>query len=761
MSSAVEQSPSAAPYTLDSELPHQRHLRKFRDILTKNLVRLGGFSIIAAIALIFIYLISVVLPVFFPADTKLKADYPLPSPAAGDTLFLSIEEQLEVGLRVTAKGQAVFFNAANGTDIENYSIPVPESAQITAVANIDSAEGIIALGFNDGTALFIKHHYHIDYPQDQRRITPHIEYPYGETPLKINPGNSTLQLISAATGNDELVILAYSDEKKISASVFNKETSLFDETVTLEHDSTSLLLNNANRPVGMLIDPELRWAYIATDEDELYVYRIDEDLSFFLNEKFALNPDGGKLTDLKFATGGLSLLSSNDQGHIYQWFQVRNKKGEYKLHKIREFSSGSSSISIIEPEQRRKGFLTINEQQELSVFHTTASRHLLSEPLAGKNIKHAALSPRADAVLLEDAGDRIYLYKIHNEHPEVSWASLWQRVWYESYDEPEYIWQSSAASNDFEPKFSLVPLTFGTIKAAFFAMLIATPMAIMGAIFTAYFMSPLMRGWIKPTIEIMEALPTVILGFLAGLWLAPFTEAHLPGILSILLLLPPAVLFFAYLWSRLPVEIRLFVPEGWQAALLVPVTIAVGWACIALSPWLETHFLGGDTRLWLDQALDIKYDQRNALVVGIAMGFAVIPSIFSITEDAIFNVPKHLTNASLAMGATQWQTMTRVILPTASPAIFSAVMIGLGRAVGETMIVLMATGNTPILDLNIFEGMRTLSANIAVELPESEVGSTHYRILFLAALVLFMMTFAFNTLAEVIRQSLRDKYSKL
>ena len=166
-------------------------------------------------------------------------------------------------------------------------------------------------------------------------------------------------------------------------------------------------------------------------------------------------------------------------------------------------------------------------------------------------------------------------------------------------------------------------------------------------------------------------------------------------------------------------------------------------------------------RSWLSRVAGVSFDQRNALVVGLAMGFAIIPTIFSITEDAIFSVPKHLTNGSLALGATPWQTLMRVVLLTASPGIFSALMIGFGRAVGETMIVLMATGNTPIMDWNIFEGMRTLAANIAVEMPESEVGSTHYRVLFLAAFVLFIFTFVFNTMAEIVRQRLRRRYGSL
>jgi phosphate transport system permease protein len=279
--------------------------------------------------------------------------------------------------------------------------------------------------------------------------------------------------------------------------------------------------------------------------------------------------------------------------------------------------------------------------------------------------------------------------------------------------------------------------------------------------YTAYFMSPKMRAVVKPSIEIMEALPTVILGFLAGLWLAPFTEEHLPGIFMLLIALPIATILMAFIWQRLPASIRQSVPDGWEAAILIPVLIVTGAIALSLSQPVENLLFNGNMPLWLSQELGLGYDQRNSLVVGLAMGFAVIPTIFSISEDAIYSVPKHLTTGSLALGATSWQTMTRVVLLTASPGIFSAIMIGLGRAVGETMIVVMATGNTAIMDMNIFEGFRALSANIAVEMPESEVGSSHYRILFLAGLVLFITTFVFNTAAEIVRQRLRTKYSSL
>ena len=200
---------------------------------------------------------------------------------------------------------------------------------------------------------------------------------------------------------------------------------------------------------------------------------------------------------------------------------------------------------------------------------------------------------------------------------------------------------------------------------------------------------------------------------------------------------------------------------GTEAFLLVPVIVLGIWAAFALGGLVEMTLLGGNYRGWLLSALGLTYDQRNSLVVGLAMGFAIIPIIFTIAEDSLANVPQHLRGGSLALGATRWQTALRIVLPTGSPGIFSAVMIGFGRAVGETMIVLMATGNTPIMDWSPFNGFRALSANVAVELPEAPDGGTLFRVLFLASLLLFCLTFVLNTVAELVRLKLRRKYRYL
>jgi phosphate transport system permease protein len=250
----------------------------------------------------------------------------------------------------------------------------------------------------------------------------------------------------------------------------------------------------------------------------------------------------------------------------------------------------------------------------------------------------------------------------------------------------------------------------------------------------------------------------VVIGFLAGLYLASVVERNLAAVFLMMFAMPLAGTSGVLLWRALPRAAAPRLRPGMELAAIVPLLLVGAWLALRLGPPVEAWLFGGDIRGWLGSSLGVTYDQRNALVVGLAMGFAVIPIVFTISEDAFASVPSSVTAASLALGASPWQTALRVVLPTASPGVFSAIMVGFGRAVGETMIVLMATGNTPVMDWSAFNGLRTLSATIAVETPEAPYGGSLYRTLFLAAALLFLMTFLVNTVAEVIRQRLRDRY---
>lgn len=757
------ESPSKNTLATDSGM----RMRIIKDKIAQLMVTLGGNSVIFTIVLIFFYLLYVVIPMFSGATIEKLGEYSLSGKSPGDlteTLYIAVEEQNEVAVRMLSDGEILFFNTVNGRIILTQHLVLPENTKITSFAESVENQATVAFGLSNGKVIVVKHDYKITYPNNRRIITPILKYPLGKEPVNIDGLKTSIKKLAIQINEEGVSIATFSNSGKLRLSSFEKEESLMDDEASFEQQ-TRLIRKIKKTIAYLLIDQDRHEFYVVTDDDELSYYDISNSDSPVLVQKINLGESNNikekKLTDIHFLAGGISLLTGFSDGSITQWFVVTSKNNTKELTRIRNFTLKQNNISVIAPEHNRKGFVVADVKGNVAVYHSTAHRTLLKKKLTDKEITKITLSPRANGILIENSDRKLSFWSIENEHPELSWSSIWGKVWYESYSEPKYIWQSSAATNDFEPKFSLVPISFGTIKAAFYAMIMAIPLSIMGAIFTAYFMASRMRRYVKPSIEIMEALPTVILGFLAGLWLAPFIENNLPGVFSLLFLMPIGVLLAAFAWTRVPGKLRHKIPDGWEAAILIPVILVISYVIISLSPVMESTLFDGDMRSWLSSEWDIDFDQRNSIVVGLAMGFAVIPTIFSLAEDSIFAVPKYLTHGSLALGATPWQTLIRVVLLTASPGIFSAIMIGFGRAVGETMIVLMATGNTPVMDFSIFQGMRTLSANIAVEMPEAEVASTHYRVLFLAALVLFIFTFFFNTIAEVVRQRLRKRYSSL
>ncbi|ELW1716912.1 ABC transporter permease subunit [Vibrio cholerae] len=724
-------------------LKERDRARLVKDRVVRFAVTCGGVSVLGALVLIFIYLAMVVVPLF--GDAKWRGDIAVKTVSTTDPLLMTIDAYGENAFLMSNDGVGQFWSLRSASDQPIQT----QSLGFTPVlwAQTPAAQGWFALVGQDNQVAVVHPQLSHSMTTQGREFTPSLERL--ALPEAFRLSEQPLQQFAFALTAEALIFATYDNAQQIQILRLDRATQQ-----EISRLSLSVPFSDLSQ---LLLTPDGKTLYLRT-RSELVVALLDKQ-GYQIREIVDLSEGDSRhqVTQLYLLSGAFSLLAVHEDGLVSQWFDVL-RDGQRHLTHIRNFKL-ASEVQFLLPDTNTKGFYSFYRNGTLQSHYTTSEKLVLFERAYQRAPQLVAMSENQAYLASYDQG-KIQLAQVENRNPEVSFSALWQKVWYESYPEPEFVWQSTAATDDFEAKFSLVPIAFGTLKAAAFAMLFAMPIAVLGAIYTAYFMTPSMRRVVKPTIELMEALPTVIIGFLAGLWFAPFVESHLPAVLALMILLPPSTIVLGFIWSRLPKAWLRRIPSGWHALILIPVLIGISALILSYSGELENALFAGDLRVYLAQH-GIGYDQRNALVVGFAMGFAVIPTIFTIAEDAIFSVPKHLSDGSLALGATPWQTLIYVVLLTASPGIFSAIMMGLGRAVGETMIVLMATGNTPLLDWNIFEGMRTLSATIAVELPESEVQSAHFRILFLAALLLLTFTFAVNSLAEWVRQRLREKYRSL
>jgi phosphate transport system permease protein len=252
-------------------------------------------------------------------------------------------------------------------------------------------------------------------------------------------------------------------------------------------------------------------------------------------------------------------------------------------------------------------------------------------------------------------------------------------------------------------------------------------------------------------------VPSVVIGFIAAVWMVPIAEEFLLSVILFIVALPILLVTAALLQSRVASLFDDKFDRRWEILVIILAVVLLGLFCFSLSDvWRFMLFGSAEFGEQNDNIMNIS---KTTIVVAIALGVAISPSIYSLAEDALFEVPESIKQASFALGATKLQTLRRVIIAVAMPSILSAVMLGFGRAFGETMIVLMVTGNTPISDWNILEGLRSMTANLAIEMQESNVNSSHFNTLFLTASILFIFTFIVNTAAEILRNRLRKVYT--
>ena len=727
--------------------------RKIVDRIASWVIKLGGTIVAIVIFAIFVFIFLEVYPLLKDAKVLEENSYSLNE----IPVSLGVDEYQEIAYAVYEEGTVDFISLLDGKLLKSYSLKCIENSRVSSVCK---DKDFLIMGTEDGRVLMTKIGFSVSFEDDKRVINPIVSE---ETPSLIDERRKRVTYVTSKRDEDSIVTIGCTEDGRVILKSTVIERDLFGQEVReeMKRDISRIVLKTGKRSApdltSLVIDLFLKNLYVGTSSGDLIRIDISDRENPSLQEQVKVSDE--PITALGFLLGDVSLAVGDQKGNVNVWMQARDElTSEWSLKKVHTLESHRSAVFSIVSSMRNKGFLTVSSDGTIHLNHATSEQTLLR--LNIKPVPTAiAFSPKSNGILGAGSGKELIHWRISNPHPETTLKTLFGKVWYEGYEKPEFVWQSTGGSDEFEPKLSLVPLIFGTIKGTVYAMIFAVPIAILAALYTSQFLHKSLK-MIKPVIELMAALPSVILGFLAALWLAPFMERIFPGIMLMpfVILLSIAMAFCIWKWL-IPSRVKGKYRYGTESFFLIPFVLLAIYGSIQLGGVFEAFVFMGDYRQWFSDIFGLPYDQRNAIVVGFAMGFAVIPIIYTIAEDAMNNVPNNLISASLALGAVPWQTAVRIVLPAASPAIFSAVMIGFGRAVGETMIVLMATGNTPIMDWNFFNGFRALAANIAVEIPEAPYGGALYRVLFLAALLLFITTFVVNVLAELIRQRMKKKFS--
>ncbi len=648
----------------------------------------------------------------------------------------------------------------------------------------------------------------------------------------------------------EVIVAMREDGRLFFGSVSKRRNVLTGKTTTtIDTNELPVATDRAGQePAALLVGVNGRLVFVVYRDGKLIRYNTDDPTKAFVAEQVDLISEPGvTISAVRMLLGNLTLIVADSKGGVNGWFpapapDTTATKDGTRMMKAHVMEPQASPVTAIGTSARDRQFVTADATDTVYLRHMTSGVTQAKITLKDKSpIQLVSIAPKNDGIVAFDENRNLTLMSMHNPHPDGSLRQMFLPIHYEGYAGPEHVYQSSAGTDDAELKMGLTPLVFGTIKATFYAMLIAVPIAVLAAIYSSEFMQPQVRNVVKPLVEMMASLPSVVLGFIGALIFAPFAEANILSLLALFIGIPMGVTAFGFIWQLLPPSLTRPAPGFVKFGLILVMVLVMSGLSFQIGPIIERLLFSGDFKGWLGGRhgtgtpgwlllltplifvfitivfniylkpmmglyqntsdrmklglIDVgrvvvligvsvvvalmigliltavgfdprgpivgPYMQRNSLIVGVVMGFAIIPIIYTVSEDALSAVPNTLRSAALGAGATPWQTAIRVVLPVATSGIFSACMIGFGRAAGETMIVLMASGRTPIIDMNIFVGLSALSANIATELPEAPVNSTHYRMLFFSAMVLFVLTFVVNTTAEIVRQRFRKRAFQL
>ncbi len=724
--------------------------RRLLDSLFSRLAAFGGIVLILTILSVFAVIMWVIYPLFKAPSVRFDGQV---ADVAGP---LAVDVASDDGITCIVAENGIYILKHTGDSAPALSFSeFPDGAGVKSVSMAEGNRLLLAL--TDGR-LFTAEWSGIPSNEEGGNLAAAGVKTNHAADLPVDLSSSASDLLisyapmdtgfrAAVASRNELLLVGL-----IRQSISSEST---DQDARMEIIERSISLSGDSRVTSLAMDERGESVFAGTADGRLVSVWWDETESRQIADPFTVVSEGVAITTLGFLKGGRTLVSGDDSGAVHSWRLIPDAGGTIQLQRIYTYPSHSAPVAAFTSSLRDRSFVTADAAGGLHMSYGTTGETLtivdsgISNPLA------LAMTPDADGILAVDKTGTVSSWRVDNPHPGITWRGLLGAVWYEDAQQKEYRWQASGYPEGIEPKYSIVPLIFGTLKGALYTLLFAVPLSVLAALYASQFMPRVLKEGLKPLVEIMAAVPSVVLGFIGGIWLAPYLSSHLFALFLAPVFISIAVVAALLLRHHAPDRFQAYFRPGMEIWVLLAAVLAGGWLALECGAMLEGRYLLDGYGSWIKESLGLTFAERNSIVVGMVMGLAVTPIIFTISEDALSAVPPSFAEGSMSLGATRWQTAVRIVLPAAGSGIISAVLLGFSRAVGETMIILFVSGNVPAMDWSVFSGFRALSASVALETPNVIRGDSLYRVLFFAAFLLLITTFTVNTVAELIRRRLR------
>ena len=610
------------------------------DKLATNVITIGGLFVILAVLGIMAFLVAVALPLFAGETITGSGVFRVAAPRSA-LLSVEVDDYNTIAVQVSKDGVLTPVHASTGKPLAPLKLDFA-GAEASAFGRTLKG-GNVAFGFPDGTVRFGKIVFRTQVlpaerapkgltkiderdftdgkvvfsaiPGDQmRRIW--LEAELKEPQQVASKGTPIVKLDYKVGGTPERPSISFATvdaEGVARLSLTETKVNLLTGQTTSSVESVVLPdLPTGTRIVDILLTEKADKVYIGVEKGFLLRYDTRNFEAITLVEKRDLLPMDEKLTVFKTLIGEESIVVGGSKGTLNIFFQARRPGATTKdglvLVRGHELERHAASVSGFSTSQRSRMFATMDSGGNIWLRHATSESTLLRfqvKEMANGSGRFIRLSPRDDAIIAADEKGVVNFWKFEAEHPETTFQTLFGKVWYEGYPKPEYTWQSSSGDDAFEEKISLIPLIFGTIKGTVYSLIFAIPIAVLGAIFTSEFIGPAVRSVVKPAMEMMASLPSVVLGFVAALILAPIVETWIAAVLLSFMLIPLLLLLGAYLWQVIPPRISLPL-SGFPKLGMVFLVIIIGSLLgFLIGPAFERLLFGGDFKAWANGNIGI------------------------------------------------------------------------------------------------------------------------------------------------------------